>query len=78
MTYSYTSRFRELNPRPLLYEVIKDTGEIYKLLVSYGEPAPATILATIENVSVRTIQSRLRLAREKGFLEQPGSGKRFS
>jgi hypothetical protein len=79
--YKFTSNYPHLDKvkqNNLYEEVIKDTGEIYKLLVSYGEPAPATILATIENVSVRTIQSRLRLAREKGFLEQPGSGKRFS
>lgn len=79
--YRFTSNYANLNKvkqTNLYEEVIKDTAEIFKLLVSYGEPAAATILATIENVSVRTIQSRLRLARKKGFLKQPGSGKRFS
>jgi hypothetical protein len=61
----------------LYSEFIKETSEIYKLLVSFGEPAAATILANLEHVSVRTIQTRLRLAREKGYLKQPGSGKRF-
>jgi transposase len=36
------------------------------------------LLAKFENISVRTIQNRLRLAREKGLLAQPGSGKRFN
>lgn len=50
----------------------------YKLLLSWGESAAAKVLADIEGVSVRTIHSRLRLARDKGLLKSPGSGSRLN
>ena len=65
-------------PRNLYDDVVAETAEIYKILSNWGEPAAAQLLAKFENISVRTIQNRLRLAREKGLLAQPGSGKRFS
>lgn len=49
----------------------------YNLLISWGESAAAKVLANIEGVSVRTMHSRLRLARERGLLESPGSGSRL-
>ena len=49
----------------------------YKLLLSWGESAAAKVLAEIEGVSVRTMHSRLRLARDKGLLDSPGSGARL-
>jgi hypothetical protein len=65
-------------PRKLYDDVVAETAEIYRILSSWGEPAAALLLAKFENISVRTIQNRLRLAREKGLLAQPGSGKRFN
>lgn len=50
----------------------------YKLLLSWGESAAAKVLANIEGVSVRTMHSRLRLARERGLLDSPGSGARLA
>ena len=49
----------------------------YKLLLSWGESAAAKVLAEIEGVSVRTMHSRLRIARDKGLLNSPGSGSRL-
>ena len=49
----------------------------YKLLISWGESAAAKVLAEIEGVSVRTMHSRLRLARDRGLLDSPGSGSRL-
>ena len=49
----------------------------YKLLISWGESAAAKVLAEIEGVSVRTMHSRLRLARDAGLLGSPGSGARL-
>ena len=49
----------------------------YKLLLSWGESAAAKVLAELEGVSVRTMHSRLRLARERGLLDSPGSGSRL-
>lgn len=49
----------------------------YKLLISWGESGAAKLLAEIEGVSVRTMHSRLRLARDKGLLDSPGSGSRL-
>jgi DNA-directed RNA polymerase specialized sigma24 family protein len=46
-------------------------------LLSWGESAAAKVLAEIEGVSVRTMHSRLRLARDKGLLDSPGSGARL-
>ena len=65
-------------PRKLYQDVVSGTADIYKILTNWGEPAAAMLLAKFENISVRTIQNRLRLAREKGLLPQPGAGKRFS
>ena len=65
-------------PRNLYEDVVSGTADIYKILTNWGEPAAAMLLAKFESISVRTIQNRLRLAREKGLLAQPGSGKRFS
>ena len=49
----------------------------YKLLISWGESGAAKVLAEIEGVSVRTMHSRLRLARDRGLLDSPGSGARL-
>ena len=83
---SYFKEFRATNTQNIfsknnqnLYnDVVIGTTEIHTLLTNWGEPAAAMLLAKLENISVRTIQNRLRLAREKGLVAQPGSGKRFS
>ena len=49
----------------------------YLSLLAWGESAAAKVLAEEEGISVRTMHSRLRLAREKGFLDSPGSGARL-
>ena len=49
----------------------------YKLLISWGESAAAKVLAEVEGISVRTMHSRLRLARDAGLLDSPGSGARL-
>ena len=49
----------------------------YASLISWGESAAAKVLADEEGIPVRTMHSRLRLAREKGFLDSPGSGARL-
>jgi hypothetical protein len=72
------NRLNKYEPRTLYDDVVAETAEIYKVLTNWGEPAAAMLLAKFENISVRTIQNRLRLAREKGLLAQPGSGKRFN
>ena len=49
----------------------------YNSLLAWGESAAAKVLAEDEGVPVRTVHSRLRLAREKGILDSPGSGSRL-
>ncbi len=65
-------------PKNLYEDVVSGTTDIYKILTNWGEPAAAMLLAKFENISVRTIQNRLRLARGKGLLAQPGAGKRIN
>lgn len=49
----------------------------YTTLLSWGESAAAKVLADEESISVRTMHSRLRMARERGLLDSPGSGARL-
>jgi hypothetical protein len=57
--------------------IIDDTAWRWEALIAWGESAAATALADHFNISVRTIQSRLRLARDRGLLTPPGSGSRL-
>jgi predicted transcriptional regulator len=49
----------------------------YSSLLTWGESAAAKVIANEDGISVRTVHSRLRLAREKGYLDSPGSGARL-
>jgi hypothetical protein len=61
-----------------LYEnVVIDTSQVYLELNLWAEPSAAQILSLIEGVPPATIRNRLRLARERGILDSPGSGKRL-
>ena len=46
-------------------------------LVSWGEPSVAKLLAEEYGVPIRTMHSRLRLARERKLISSPGSGERL-
>ena len=52
------------------------TAQNYRLLTEWLETSPVQILAFMEGGQAITIRNRLQSARELGFLEKPGSGKR--
>jgi hypothetical protein len=58
-------------------DVITSTVWRYKNLVSWGEASAARELSLEMKVSVHTIHSRLRIARERGMLSSPGPGSRL-
>jgi hypothetical protein len=49
----------------------------YEALVSWGESKAAKILSEYFDVPVRTIHTRLQMARDKGLLDAPGFGNRL-
>jgi hypothetical protein len=49
----------------------------YLGLIAWGESRAAKVLSSSFGVPVRTIHTRLHMAREKGFLESPGYGSRL-
>lgn len=61
-----------------LESVIDDIAWRYVSLQGWGEPSSAKVLAEYLNVPVRTIHARLRLARDKGLIDAPGSGSRLT
>lgn len=61
-----------------LESVIDDIAWRYVSLQGWGEPSTAKVLAEYLNVPVRTIHARLRLARDKGLIDAPGSGTRLT
>lgn len=61
----------------LYKNVVLETSMIYLELNLWAEPSAAQILSLIEGVPPATIRNRLRLARERGVLDSPGSGKRL-
>lgn len=65
-----------LAPLKLEEDVIATTVRQYTNLLEWTESSAAAVLALQNGVSVATIHNRLRIAREKGILEKPGSGKR--
>ena len=65
-----------LAPLKLEEDVIAKTVRQYSNLLEWTESSAAAVLALQNGVSVATIHNRLRIAREKGILEKPGSGKR--
>lgn len=58
-------------------DVVEHTSWCYSTLIDWGEASAAREIALRWDVPVRTIQNRLRLAREKGILKSPGQGSRL-
>lgn len=58
-------------------DVVEYTSWCYSTLVDWGEASAAREIALRWEIPVRTIQNRLRLAREKGILKSPGQGSRL-
>lgn len=65
------------NLRPIIQSPRETTAWRYNSLLAWGESAAAKVMAEEDGVPVRTMHSRLRLARDKGFLDSPGSGARL-
>jgi len=64
------------NPRDSS-DVVEYTAWCYSTLIDWGEASAAREIALRWEVPVRTIQNRLRLARERGILKSPGQGSRL-
>jgi hypothetical protein len=60
-----------------LESVVDEIVWRYSELVAWGEPSAAKLLANLLGVPIRTIHTRLRLARERGLLTSPGAGARL-
>jgi hypothetical protein len=58
-------------------DVVADTAWRYSTLTAWGEASAARELSLEMKVPVRTIQTRLRIARDRGILISPGSGSRL-
>lgn len=58
-------------------DVVAYTAWCYTTLINWGEASAARELALKWDIPVRTIQNRLRLARERGILKSPGQGSRL-
>ena len=58
-------------------DVISYTAWRYSTLTSWGESSAARELSLQLKIPVRTVQGRIRIARERGILASPGAGVRF-
>jgi hypothetical protein len=58
-------------------DVIAYTAWRYSTLTSWGEASAARELSLVLKVPVRTVQNRIRIARDRGILPSPGTGARF-
>lgn len=58
-------------------DVIAYTAWRYSTLTSWGEASAARELSLDLKIPVRTVQNRIRIARERGILASPGAGVRF-
>jgi hypothetical protein len=58
-------------------DVISYTAWRYSTLTSWGEASAARELSLQLKIPVRTVQGRIRIARERGILASPGAGVRF-
>ena len=56
--------------------VVRDTAIRYLELTNWAESSLAWVLAHESGTPVPTIHNRLRLARERGFIDKPGIGAR--
>ena len=59
-------------------DVVALTAWYYENLVNWGEASPARELSLRWKIPVRTVQNRLRLARDRGILHSPGRGSRLA
>ena len=57
--------------------LIEETAHRYLDLIAWGEPNSAKVLAEYFQIPIRTVHSRLRVARQSQILESPGAGFRF-
>lgn len=57
--------------------VVEEAVMKYEELITWGEPSAAKALGEWLKVPVRTIHSRLKLARDRGLLHSPGAGSRL-
>lgn len=57
-------------------QVVTLTARRYRQLVNIGETSPASAISKVTGIPVRTIQNRLRVARERGLLPHSGKGTR--
>jgi hypothetical protein len=58
-------------------DVIENTVWYYLSLSNWGEASAAREIALRWRISVRTIQNRIRIARDRGMLKSPGQGTRI-
>lgn len=58
--------------------LVEKTARRYTDLTTWGEANSAKVLAEEDEISIRTMHSRLMNARKKGLLESPGTGFRFN
>jgi hypothetical protein len=58
-------------------DVIAYTAWRYATLTAWGEASAARELSLELKIPVRTVQNRIRIARDKGLLPSPGTGARF-
>jgi hypothetical protein len=59
-------------------DVVALTAWYYQNLINWGEASAARELSLRWKVPVRTMQNRLRLARDRGILHSPGRGSRLA
>jgi len=59
-------------------DVVADTAWRYSTLIAWGEASAAREIALVLNIPVRTIQNRIRIARDRGLIPSPGSGSRIA
>jgi hypothetical protein len=59
-------------------DVVALTAWYYQNLVDWGEASPARELSLRWKIPVRTVQNRLRIARDRGILHSPGRGSRLA
>lgn len=59
-------------------DVVTLTAWYYQNLVNWGEASPARELSLRWKIPVRTVQNRIRLARDRGILHSPGRGSRLA
>jgi len=58
-------------------DVIAYTAWRYSTLTAWGEASAARELSLVLKIPVRTVQNRIRIARDRGILPSPGTGARF-